>query len=119
MKSEPGDALTLAQVVHFVSDFEEAVRFYRDTLHFPVIEEREGWMQFDAGAVPIALHRGAGRKPRLDFTTDDDLSLLRDELNEAGAKLAEIRELDGLYYCNGRDPDDRMIRIIGRRSTGS
>ena len=61
--------LKLQRIVLFVADLEKEAAFYREKLGLPVSEEREGWIEFDAGACRIALHRGK-RKARLDFNSD-------------------------------------------------
>ena len=107
--------LRLKRIVIFVSDLEKQTIYYRDALGLGVIEERSGWIEFDTGGTPIALHRGAGRKPRLDFETDGDLVEARQELNERGAKLGAIGSVGDVEHCCGKDRDGHSIQIERRR----
>jgi len=55
---------------------------------------RDGWSANKAsGKFEIAVHRGKGRKPRLQFITNEDLATVRERMNNAGAKLGPITEV--------------------------
>ncbi|MDJ0942289.1 MAG: VOC family protein [Kiloniellales bacterium] len=94
----------------FVSDLDKQAAYYRDRLGLTVLEEREGWVEFDAGGCSIALHRGR-RKPRLDFVTTEPLDQVRDGLTIRGAKLQEIKQDALCRYCRGRDAEGNPFQI--------
>ncbi len=51
-------------VVYSVPDMKKAFAFYRDTLgiDFPLVEEGEGWTEFDSPPLALALHQPQGGK---------------------------------------------------------
>lgn len=106
--------LDLQRIVLFVSDMEKEAAFYRDKLGLPVSEEREGWIEFDAGSCRIALHRGK-RKPRLDFESGAALAETCAALRERGVRLGEIKPhpVHDLSVSGGKDPEGNPFRISG------
>ena len=83
-----------------VADYDEAVRFYRDALGLPVVEEWDGGVVLDAGRATLELlstehaeqldrievgERSAG-PVRLALEVDDSADLAQ-KLTETGAKL--------------------------------
>ncbi len=106
--------LKLQRIVLFVSDLEKEAAFYREKLGLPVSEEREGWIEFEAGACRIALHRGK-RKPRLDFDCEASLESTRRELQDRGLRLSDIKPhpVHELSVSNGKDPEGNPFRISG------
>lgn len=105
-------SLELKRIVLFVEDLEKQAGFYSDRLDLPVIEAREGWVEFDAGGCSIALHRGK-RKPRLDLTASGSLEETRADLKAKGVKLRDLKE-DALgrgSYCRGNDPEGNPFQI--------
>lgn len=107
--------LNLQRIVLFVADMDKEAAFYRDKLGLPVSEEREGWIEFDAGACRIALHRGK-RKPRLDFETHTALQETCAELGDRGVRLGDIKPhpVHDLSVCGGKDPEGNPFRISGQ-----
>ena len=105
-------SLELKRIVLFVADLEKQAAYYRDGLGLPVLEEREGWIEFDAGGCSIALHRGA-RNPRLDFATAEPLDRMHGDLKSRGVKLQEIKKdfLDRGRYCRGKDAEGNPFQI--------
>ncbi|MDJ0935443.1 MAG: hypothetical protein QNI93_08600 [Kiloniellales bacterium] len=105
-------SLELKRIVLFVADLEKQAAYYRDGLGLPVLEEREGWIEFDAGGCSIALHRGA-RKSRLDFATAEPLDRMHGDLKSRGVKLQEIKKdfLDRGHYCRGKDAEGNPFQI--------
>lgn len=112
--------LDLQRIVLFVSDMEKEAAFYRDKLGLPVSEEREGWIEFDAGACRIALHRGK-RKPRLDFASETTLEETCETLRAGGLRLGDIKPhpVHDLSVTGGKDPEGNPFRISGPTAAGS
>ena len=105
-------SLELKRIVLFVADLDKQAAYYRDCLGLPVLEEREGWIEFDAGGCSIALHRGT-RNPRLDFATAEPLDRMHGDLKARGVKLQEIKKdfLDRGHYCRGKDAEGNPFQI--------
>ena len=102
--------LELKRIVLFAADLEKQAAYYRDRLGLPVLEEREGWVAFDAGGCSIALHRGT-RKPRLDFVAAEPLDQVHDGLTARGVKLRAIKEHGLGRYCRGNDAEGNPFQI--------
>ena len=105
-------SLKLQRIVIFVSDLEKEAAFYRDKMGLPVVEEREGWVAFDAGGCEIALHRGK-RKARLDFESSEALAESYADLRARGVPLGEIKRHPSreLSIARGRDPEGNPFQI--------
>lgn len=112
--------LELKRIVLFVSDLEKEAAFYRDKLGLTVSEEREGWIEFDAGSCRIALHRGK-RKPRLDFTSAAALEATCETLRARGVRLGDIKPhpVHDLPFTGGKDPEGNPFRVSGLKAAES
>lgn len=108
MNYEP---LKLVRVTLFVEDLEAQTEFYADTLQLPAVEVRSGWSEFGDGDVTIALHKGKGRKPRLEFVAVGSLEESCANLNARGARIGPIREVAGKRVVVGKDKDGNNIQI--------
>ena len=84
----------------YVQDMAKMVAFYRDvlglTLNYPQVEDysNEFWVEFQAGAITIALHAGGKEgvvqgAPKIVFEVDDILAEHK-RLQEAGVKITAI-----------------------------
>ena len=104
-------ALRLKRIVLFVDDLDRQTGYYRDLLGLPACDLRDGWSEFGKGDTSLALHRGRGRKPRLEFECDRPLERAREALIARGAKLGEIQSLRGRRFCRGKDRDGNQIQI--------
>lgn len=104
-------SLKLVRVTLFVEDLEAQTAFYGDTLDLPPVDVRTGWSEYGNGDVTIALHRGKGRKPRLEFVAKGSLEEARDYFNDRGARLGAIKELRGKRIVVGKDKDGNTIQI--------
>lgn len=107
-------ALRLVRVTLFVDNLEAQTAFYGDALSLPPVDVRDGWSEFGNGDVTIALHRGKGRKPRLEFVTTGSLEDARVYLKERGARIGEIKERLGKRIAVGKDKDGNTIQISER-----
>jgi lactoylglutathione lyase len=67
--------MKLTYVMKFVSNMDDAVRFYRDTLGLPLKSQSPGWSEFATGSTILALHPSSERNPPgtvgLGFSVDD------------------------------------------------
>lgn len=103
--------LQLKRIVLFVEDLDRQTRCYGDVLGLAAHDLRDGWSEFAAGACTIALHRGKGRRPRLEFACDGALEQARELLIARGAKLGKIESLRGGRFCRGKDGDGNQIQL--------
>jgi len=110
-------SLTLKRITFFVENLPACTSYYSDALGMKGADIRNGWSAYKAnGKFEIAFHRGKGRKPRLEFFTDEDLVSVRDRMNSAGAKLGPIAEVsESVCKCRGKDPDKNSIEIFAER----
>jgi catechol 2,3-dioxygenase-like lactoylglutathione lyase family enzyme len=79
----------------------DAVRFYEETLGFPVVSRRERMVGLDTGSIRLYVERGAAHGPVFDFLVAD-VPAARDRLLLAGCTLVE--EDPELPRCYLRDP---------------
>jgi lactoylglutathione lyase len=67
--------MKLTYVMKFVSNMDDAVKFYRDTLGLPLKSQSAGWSEFATGSTVLALHPSSERNPpgtvELGFSVDD------------------------------------------------
>jgi predicted enzyme related to lactoylglutathione lyase len=67
--------MKLTYVMKFVSNMDDAVKFYRDTLGLPRKSQSPGWSEFATGSTVLALHPSSERNPpgtvELGFSVDD------------------------------------------------
>jgi predicted enzyme related to lactoylglutathione lyase len=67
--------MKLTYVMKFVSNLDEAVKFYRDTLGLPLNSQSPDWSEFATGSTVLALHPSSERNPpgtvELGFSVDD------------------------------------------------
>jgi hypothetical protein len=110
----------MRRVIIFAKDIGPMAAFYGDKLGLPIIdgEVASGFIDFDVGAMRLALHRGglgeARRKsPKIVFFARD-VAATRAELVERGVKLGKVKLADGLQLCEGKDPEGNAFQISNR-----
>lgn len=104
--------LKLERITFFVEDVEKATRVYKDLLGMTPADIRRGWSAFRVSSnFEIAFHHGKGRKPRLGFTTSQNLAMAREQLNKGGARLGPLKKLIGKSICMGKDADGNIIQL--------
>ena len=59
--------IKLSYIICFVDNLEEAIRFYRDTLGFPLKFQSPDWTEFATGETTLALHPASTRQPAGTF----------------------------------------------------
>jgi catechol 2,3-dioxygenase-like lactoylglutathione lyase family enzyme len=109
--------LAIRRITLFTSEMEKMATFYRDVLGLKLIEDTPGWMQFDAGACRLALHKGKSRvgtrPPKIGFYVKD-VAKAKAWLEARGAKLGAIQSFEKIAFCNGKDPDGNVYAITNR-----
>jgi len=112
----------LIEVILYVGDMDEAVRFYRDRLGLRIAHPQcddyrsEYWVVFETGACRLCLHGGGERRQGADAAKVvfrvDDIEAARAQLLERGVPLTEILEPSpGIRVCNGVDPAGNPFSI--------
>jgi len=102
--------MRLAYVIKFVSDMDEAVAFYRDTLGLPLKFQTPGWSEFVTGETTLALHIASDDNPaggcELGFSAEDikafhaakaaaGVTFTRPPTEVHGVKLATFLDCEG------------------------
>lgn len=109
----------LDQIYYWTRDMNAAVAFFRDVVGLTLIRrEGEGWAEFDAGPVRLALHRSDD--PPASGTAVfrvEDLDTARRALEQRGAVFDEfVGEAGGFArFATFRDPDGDPVQIIEYR----
>lgn len=124
--------MRFAQVRLLVRDFEMCFRFYRDVMRFPVTfgGEDEGYADFDAGEVTLALFprslmaRSIGADDVVDVTGGQDRVAICLGVDDVDATMRDL-QARGAVFVSGpidqpfwelrvahlRDPDGTLIEI--------
>jgi catechol 2,3-dioxygenase-like lactoylglutathione lyase family enzyme len=113
----PALGLELRRVILFTDDLEGMLRFYGEVLGLPEVGREPGWVDFDAGACRIALHKGksevGSKPPKLAFYAAD-VTAARQLLIERGVKMGKLLDAGAFQMCNFKDPDGNSLQISGR-----
>jgi len=117
--------MRLSYAIVFVSDMKRSVAFYRDVVGLPLRFETAEWTEFATEGATLALHatepgapvasdrqERAGRcRPGLNVTDLDafhlrmvqyDVPCLQEPTTEAGTRLAQYLDPDGLAFSVGQ-----------------
>lgn len=113
--------LQLRRVIVFVQDVQVVGAFYRDVLGLPVIpspDDEHDWLEFDAGACRIALHKSevvkvTRRQPKPVFYAENVVST-RAVLIARGARLGAVQTSNDIQFCDGKDPEGNPYQISNR-----
>jgi catechol 2,3-dioxygenase-like lactoylglutathione lyase family enzyme len=81
--------------------FEEATRFYEQTLGFPVASRSDTIVGFETGSLRLYVEKGSAHGPVFDYLVAD-VAAARDDLLKAGCTL--IEEDPAVPRCYLRDP---------------
>jgi catechol 2,3-dioxygenase-like lactoylglutathione lyase family enzyme len=116
---------TLSYVIIYVNDTSKSVPFYRDILGLPLRFEEQGWVEFETGAVTVALHNNdkkvesSGHGPVPVFSVDNIYEAY-DALKTKGVKFDKELQVvcegeNGKVGKSGdfRDPDGNRLSIFG------
>ncbi|HEX9761374.1 MAG TPA: VOC family protein [Candidatus Acidoferrales bacterium] len=104
-------SVRLAYAILFVADMERAVKFYRDTVGFPLRFQSPHWTEFSTGATTLALHIASEQNPagmmKMGVATGDLQAFYNDmkakgveftmppTKQDFGGELAEFKDADG------------------------
>jgi len=112
--------MRLSRIIVFAGDMAAMTAFYCEQLGLPVVsgDVGSGFVEFDAGAVRLALHRGGApesrrRPPKIVFWTND-VAATRTELMSRGVRLGKVKLADGLHLCDGKDPEGNAFQLSNR-----
>jgi predicted enzyme related to lactoylglutathione lyase len=117
--------LNLARVIIFTHRMAKMTEFYRDQLGLAARVDPEydasEWIEFDAGATRIALHKAHGQGSakgtcahKLAFYSKN-VAATRTALLKKHVKLGEVKIFGKLVMCDGVDPDGNKIQISNRK----
>lgn len=113
------DLSKVERVILYVTDFDRAVKFYRDTLGLKPSFAEEGWAQFETKGTELCLHSGREEAPGKHDAcvglgvADFDFSYA--ELKRRGVAMGEIHSPCGGIRCAGfNDPDGNRLGIEGK-----
>jgi len=112
--------LRLSRVIVFADDMVAMTAFYAEKLGLPIAsgDAKSGFVEFDAGALRLALHRGGlgetrRRPPKIVFWADN-VETARAELMSRGVRLGKVKLADGLHLCDGKDPEGNAFQLSNR-----
>ncbi|HVZ30706.1 MAG TPA: VOC family protein [Asticcacaulis sp.] len=110
--------LNLRRIVIFTANMERMTAFYRDVLGLSVAGTEPGWIDFNAGACNIALHKGAStvgkRSPKIVFYAQDVVAARAALLKRGWTDAGPVKSTGHFDMCDGYDPDGNRIGISGR-----
>jgi len=109
--------LGIRRVILFVDDLNKMAEFYEKKLGLTIASREDGFVDFDAGAVRLALHEGVSNpgRTKICFFTPD-VSKARKELTDRGIKMGpDPGPGDGLKLCDGKDPEGNSFQLSNRK----
>ena len=114
-------AFPMRRVILFTRQLAAMRDFYRDVVGLTIVEEDDGWIDFDAGGCRLALH-AAGKagatadegSPHKCVFHAEDVAAARDVWASRGAFMEPIKIFGDLHLCDGEDPDGNRIQLSNR-----
>jgi predicted enzyme related to lactoylglutathione lyase len=101
----------------FVKDVKKVTDFYENKIGLKVLLRQEDFVDMDAGACRLALHKSSAAHPghtKICFYADD-VSQARARLVARGVKMgSDPGKGDGLKLCNAKDPEGNIIQLSNR-----
>lgn len=111
---------TIKRIILFSKNVPRLARFYKDVFDLTVKGDPgdRSWIELDAGACSLALHKGAPPKaakglPKIVFWSQD-VEKTRQELAKKGAVLVKLKAFGDLQLCDGRDPEGNTFQLSNR-----
>src|ERR1700743_3624288 len=84
-------AMKLNYVIEFVSDMDNAVKFYRDTIGLSLKFQSPGWSEFSTGETSLGLHPASEKNPagriELGFNVAN-LAKFHQEMSDKGVQFS-------------------------------
>jgi catechol 2,3-dioxygenase-like lactoylglutathione lyase family enzyme len=109
--------LQIRRIMLFAKDMTAMTRFYEEQVGLPVLERADGFVDFDAGACRLGLHRTTEPRPgrtKICFYVED-VSAARAELVARGVPMGkDPGPGSGLKLCDAKDPEGNIIQISNR-----
>lgn len=107
-------SLKLRYITFFVTDLDKETSFYSEVLSLKAADIRSGWSEYKVSKdFNIAFHKGKGKRPRLTFSTNEDITQVREGLIKKGARLSPLKDHgNGKMSCKGKDKDGLTIEIF-------
>lgn len=110
-------------VILLVSDMENSIRFYKETLNLPLKSQSEDWTEFFSNGTVLALHPAkkkntskTGSNTLIGFMVDD-LDTTAKYLNEKNVKFfKEPKDEPFGKHAIIQDPDGHLISIAQMES---
>ena len=110
-------------VILLVSDMENSIRFYKETLNLPLKSQSEDWTEFFSNGTVLALHptkkkntSKTGPNTLIGFMVDD-LNTTAKYLNEKNVKFfKEPKDEPFGKHAIIQDPDGHLISIAQMES---
>jgi lactoylglutathione lyase len=110
-------------VILLVSDMENSIRFYKETLNLPLKSQSEDWTEFFSNGTVLALHPAkkkntskTGSNTLIGFMVDD-LDATAKYLNEKNVKcFKEPKDEPFGKHAIIQDPDGHLISIAQMES---
>ena len=104
-----------------VNDMDAMKTVYEDVLGLTPLESEDpdGWQEFEAGGVPIALHkafdpRGKPASYNKICFYSDDVAATRQGLIDKGVKMRVPMSSGELLFADGEDPEGNTFQISNR-----
>lgn len=112
--------LELRRVIIITANMAGMTAFYRDVVGLEIVGREEGWVDFAAGGVNLALHAGksvvGNRPPKLVFHATD-VAAARAALVKRGLTTAgPVKSAGHFDMCDAKDPDGNPFQISSRKS---
>lgn len=111
--------LEVRRVILFTTTFAAMRDFYRDVLGLQIAEEEDGWADFDAGPIRLAIHAGRGGGSgdagahKITFLAED-VEAVRAQLIARGVEMGEVIRFGSTAICDGYDPGGNRFQISNR-----
>ena len=96
----------LARVIVFATDVATSTDFYREVLGMTVVNDEGDFVELDAGACRLAIHRARRAAPgrtKIAFYVRD-VPAAKQKLEARGAKMGKLLTSKTLTICDGQDP---------------
>ena len=106
----------IKRVILFVEDVPKLTEFYEKKLGLKVALRTPEFVDFEAGACHLALHKGTSRPGRTKICFyAADVSKARAELLARGIEMGKDPGAgEGIKLCDGKDPEGNPFQLSNR-----